>query len=322
MILDFNHLYHCTPPGLGASERDVLVASAHSDLVAAILLRLGDYAASRERHSPRSSLGELYATGARVFILYDDTATVALNEFLFPQNCIDSPWLNRTLPEKLLEEARNAWLEPSRRRPGAFFVCQGICTPDLDMIINSSVPMRGAFRSLDQLARLTTREVTAWLSRIPARGIAPAIFIADFFEDAGPVFAVPATSAFVRTVVQRNYSDHAAGLEPTCLPLMQRIVTMRHGGSSEAGAFSAAGGGPSVGFSSRPPNQQRGHLIAAEFGAAASAAITERPGCIFGVALQDGSAPSSSVVALYVAGAVPGSSSFPGRGTGTALGGK
>lgn len=200
-----------------------------------ILSRLGSFAVSRARHGPHSSIGELVAAGARAFILYDSSWTPDAHEFLFPPSAIDSPWLNKPLPDQLLAAAQRAWLEPEPRAPGTFFVYQGICTPDLDTIIHSTFPPRGPFRSLEQLARLVTAEVTAWLAAVPPRGIAPGICIADFFEDPpAPVRSVPAPSRFVRTVVLRNYAD--IGAVPARVPLMQRVITVSsHFSADESG---------------------------------------------------------------------------------------
>lgn len=211
VVLDFNHLH----------EFD---ASAHLKHVDTILSRLGCFAVSRARHGPHSTLGELVAAGTRAFIVYDSSWTSDANEFLFPPSAVDSPWLNKPLPDQLLAAAQRAWLEPRPPRPDAFFVYQGICTPDLDTIIHSTFPPRGAFRTLEQLARLVTAEVTAWFAAVPPGGIAPGICIVDFFEDPAPVLSVPAQSHFVRTIVIKNYAELRAA--PARVPLLQRLISV------------------------------------------------------------------------------------------------
>ena len=196
VILDFNHLYKFD-------------ASVHREHIALIMLHVGVFAAMKSRHGPQSTLCELYEARKRAFILYDDADSVTANDHLFSQGSIKSQWLNQPRPDLLLREAQIQWLASDQRRPDAFFVCQGLCTPDKDTIIHSVVPPYGPFRSLEDLARSTTEDVTCWLSRSPIGpgGVPPSIFIVDFFD----------SSRFVQTVVLRNYAEHGAGALPVRL---------------------------------------------------------------------------------------------------------
>jgi hypothetical protein len=126
------------------------------------------------------------------------------------------------------------------RPPGALFVCQGVCTPNADMILHSVIPPFGAFRSLEHLARATTLQVTAWLSQVPVDGMDGGIVMVDYFEDERCARSLPLPSALVRTVVSRNFLRLA--VDPVRLPLLRQRALPPLFGSSHAGAAGRSAG--------------------------------------------------------------------------------
>ena len=177
IVLDFNHFYGFT-------------TKAHQAVIERLLQTFGN------RLAPASlgldvTVDELWASTYRIIVFYDDTFTVSVTPFLWPQNRISSPWPDTADPTTLFNTLGS---EVAKLPVSTFFVLQGVLTPDLNSILNGLVPATSAPDSLKTLAGLANGQLVKRLQNDwKSKGIN--IVICDWFNLA---------PGYVDTVVKLN----------------------------------------------------------------------------------------------------------------------
>jgi len=177
IILDFNHFYCMTE-------------ALHEQLVEMIYGTLGPRLALRSTLTPTSTVQSFWDAGTPIVILYggdqpDDPIcatssgadqVVQQNDFLWPQSSIVSNWPNVQSTSDLFSFLDD---DIKSRPSSAFYVLQGILTPDLEMILLGLL-YRGP-GNLIELGKETSPIVMDWVYTQWA-ALGPNIIIVDAYE--------------------------------------------------------------------------------------------------------------------------------------------
>lgn len=130
IILDFNHLY----------EMD----GHHEKFIDMILESFGDKVARVDKVKPASSVKEYWKRGYQVVICYHNTDMTKNDKyegFLYHGGYVRSPWPEANTTDDLHTKLTTSSIE--KRHSAAFFVLQGILTPDGELIKNQILEAKG-----------------------------------------------------------------------------------------------------------------------------------------------------------------------------------
>lgn len=153
ILLDFNHFY-------------AMDDSSHEFLCALLLSLLGQWICSHSNRSCRSTLRELWSSNEqeRVIVIYHNQDTAKTHPWLWPSECIQSPWPDTTDKDHLMEYLKRRHAEWRADRPSVFRVAQALRTPDVGMVMQSVMPLNHSkLRSVEDLALGTQGIVCDWL---------------------------------------------------------------------------------------------------------------------------------------------------------------
>ena len=130
VILDFNHL----------CEMD----DHHEALVDMVLEAFGDKVADRKVVSAKSPVSEYWEHGYQVVVVYHKTEVTKMEKYdglLWHGGYVRSPWPEASTADELREKLTTLSVE--KRYPAAFFVLQGILTPDGELIMHQIMDAKG-----------------------------------------------------------------------------------------------------------------------------------------------------------------------------------
>lgn len=128
--MDFNHLY----------EMD----GHHEALIDMVLEAFGDKVANQNVVKPKSPVSKYWDNGFQVVIVYQNTEMTKKDKYsglLWHNGNIRSPWPEASSTNVLRTKLMESSVE--KRHPGAFFVMQGILTPDGELIKNQLMDAGG-----------------------------------------------------------------------------------------------------------------------------------------------------------------------------------
>ena len=116
----------------------------HEDLIDMILEAFGDKVANLNEVKPTSSLNEYWDRGYQVIVVYHNSEISKMEKYdglLWHGGNLRSPWLEASTTDALRSKLTELSVE--KRHPGAFFVLQGILTPDGELIKNQIMDAKG-----------------------------------------------------------------------------------------------------------------------------------------------------------------------------------
>jgi len=130
VILDFNHLY--------------AMDDHHEDLVDMVLEAFGEKVANIKKVKATSPVKHYWEQGYQVVIVYHNTEVTKMGKYsglLMHGGYVRSPWPEASTTDAL--RSKLATLSVEKRHPSAFFVLQGILTPDGELIRRQIMHAKG-----------------------------------------------------------------------------------------------------------------------------------------------------------------------------------
>lgn len=116
----------------------------HEPLVDMILEAFGEKVADRKTVKGKSPVSEYWDNGYQVVVIYHNTETTEMDKYsglLWHGGNVRSPWPEASSTDALREKLVETSVE--KRHPGAFFVMQGILTPDGELITSQIMDTGG-----------------------------------------------------------------------------------------------------------------------------------------------------------------------------------
>ena len=166
VLLDFNHFH--------------AMEGHHKELADLILASLGTKAADFNEVKPNSTVGEYWDKGYQAVVLYNYQPIIKDYEGkLWPARFISSPWPETGDPNVLQVKMKEN-VAKKRNNPGAFFVLQGILTPDAEAIKDGILESGGV--SIESMSRQCNCKLPGWVEK-DFRGESLNVVIIDFFEN-------------------------------------------------------------------------------------------------------------------------------------------
>ena len=175
----------------------------HEELLDIILEALGDKVANLKEVKATSPLNEYWERGYQVVVVYHKTEMTKMEQYeglIWHGGYIRSPWPNANTTDLLRSKLTD--LSAEKRHPQAFFVLQGVLTPDGELIKNQIMDVKGV--SIKGFADSCNCQFVDWITGDPdsqlklwskgggddEEGRANSITIVDFVERGSVISAV------------------------------------------------------------------------------------------------------------------------------------
>eukprot|EP01124_Arcella_intermedia_P033626 TRINITY_DN8111_c0_g1_i2.p1 TRINITY_DN8111_c0_g1~~TRINITY_DN8111_c0_g1_i2.p1 ORF type:complete len:308 (-),score=84.66 TRINITY_DN8111_c0_g1_i2:16-939(-) len=182
IILDFNHFYN-----MKEEQHTQLINIIHQKLLKSMIPYTQDIPLT---------FNSLWESQKTIFVMYHHASCAAF-PLLWPQQCINSPWPDKTDPNDLFEYLRKCPRTPN------FFVSQAILTPRVSTVVSSVLPTQpSSLKNFTDMANIT---VIDWLmEQVKAHPLN--IIIVDFYESINFVEAIILINQFKYLKQKTNHS--------------------------------------------------------------------------------------------------------------------